>query len=66
MRPGEILSMRWKDVDLTERFVHLPETKNSTSRDVPLSRKSARLVVGELLLDVLLEDGEHLVLEIQE
>ncbi len=44
MRRGEILSMHWKHVDLTERFVHLPETKNSTSRNVPLSKKAVTLL----------------------
>ncbi len=37
MRRGEILSLSWKDVHLEKRYVHLPNTKNGDSRDVPLS-----------------------------
>lgn len=40
MRRGELLSMRWKDVDLDRRVVHLPLTKNGDSRDVPLSMRA--------------------------
>jgi integrase len=44
MRRSEILTMRWEHVDLMDRFVHLPDTKNSTSRDVPLSKKAVALL----------------------
>lgn len=37
MRRGEILSLTWKNVHLDKRYVHLPDTKNGDSRDVPLS-----------------------------
>jgi len=37
MRRGEIASIRWCDVDLNNRVVHLHETKNGEDRDVPLS-----------------------------
>jgi integrase len=37
MRRSEIAAMRWEHVDLVRRVVHLPETKNGNSRDVPLS-----------------------------
>ena len=37
MRRGEILGMRWSVVNLDARTVHLPLTKNGTSRVVPLS-----------------------------
>jgi integrase len=37
MRRGEILSLRWANVDLQARTAHLPETKNGESRTVPLS-----------------------------
>lgn len=37
MRQGEILGLRWEHVNLKRRIVHLPETKNGTKRDVPLS-----------------------------
>lgn len=37
MRKGEILAMRWQDIDLEMRSVHLPVTKTGVPRDVPLS-----------------------------
>ena len=37
MRCGEIAGMTWENVRLSERYVHLPKTKNGTSRNVPLS-----------------------------
>lgn len=51
MRRGEILAMRWEWVDFAARCVHLPDSKNGSARDVPLSRKAA------LLLKRLPEDG---------
>lgn len=37
MRRGELLALRWVHVDQVRRVAHLPETKNGTSRNVPLS-----------------------------
>ncbi|KAB1469139.1 site-specific integrase [Cronobacter sakazakii] len=37
MRQGEILSLTWENINLHSGIVHLPETKNGTWRDVPLS-----------------------------
>lgn len=37
MRQGEILNLRWEHINLKTRIAHLPETKNGTKRDVPLS-----------------------------
>lgn len=36
MRRGEMLAMRWRDVSMAQRMVHLPQTKNGTPRTVPL------------------------------
>jgi len=47
MRRGEILALRWEYVDLKRRVLHLPETKNGSSRDVPLSTQAAA-VLGSL------------------
>lgn len=44
MRRGEIIGMRWEHVDLRRRVVHLPETKNGMSRDVPLSRAAVAVL----------------------
>jgi integrase len=37
MRRGELLSLRWDDIDLASRTVHLKMTKNGHPRTVPLS-----------------------------
>lgn len=42
MRAGEITGLRWPNVHAS--WVTLPDTKNGTSRDVPLSAKARRLV----------------------
>ena len=42
MRRGELLGLRWSDVDLQRRTVHLEQTKNGDSRDVPLSTRATR------------------------
>lgn len=44
MRQGELLLLRWEHVDLTKRTAHLPETKNGTARDVPLSSRAAAVL----------------------
>jgi integrase len=36
MRQGEILSIRWKDVDFERKRIVLHDTKNRSSRQVPL------------------------------
>jgi integrase len=40
MRRSELLSMRWVDVHLAERYVRLHDTKNGDARDVPLSSRA--------------------------
>ncbi|MDR2187477.1 MAG: site-specific integrase [Azonexus sp.] len=40
MRQGEILNLHWEDLNFKTRIAHLPETKNGTPRDVPLSAKA--------------------------
>ncbi|GFM86129.1 integrase [Pseudomonas cichorii] len=44
MRQGEILGMTAKWVNLRERFVRLPKTKNGSSRNVPLSKRACELL----------------------
>ena len=44
MRRGEILSLTWENVHLGKRYVHLPDTKNGDSRDVPLSPMALELL----------------------
>lgn len=40
MRLGEMCSLTWADVHLSERYVLLRDTKNGTARRVPLSTKA--------------------------
>jgi integrase len=46
MRRGELLALRWSDVDLEFGVAHLRMTKNGTSRDVPLSPRAIRALRG--------------------
>lgn len=46
MRRGELLSLRWADVFLSDRFVRLHDTKNGESRDVPLSTRAYEVLAG--------------------
>ncbi|KIM00530.1 Shufflon-specific DNA recombinase [Paramagnetospirillum magnetotacticum MS-1] len=46
MRRGEQLSMRWADIDLDRRVVHLSMTKNGSPRDVPLSTLAVETLRG--------------------
>jgi integrase len=43
MRASEIITLTWDQVHLNERFVHLTDTKNGDSRDVPLSNLAVKL-----------------------
>jgi integrase len=45
MRQGEILNLRWEFVNLKSRVAHLPETKNGTKRDVPLSPRAREALI---------------------
>jgi integrase len=40
MRRGEILSIRWANVDLVRRTLHLPVTKNGHPRTIPLTARA--------------------------
>ena len=37
MRRGELLSLKWADINLNRRTCHLSMTKNGSSRNIPLS-----------------------------
>jgi integrase len=44
MRRGEILGLRWHEVDFQKRTAHIPLTKNGTSRTVPLSSEALAIL----------------------
>ncbi len=44
MRQGELLSLRWEHIDANKKVAHLPDTKNSESRDVPLSPRALEVL----------------------
>jgi integrase len=44
MRSGELLAMRWEHVNLTNRTVFLPDTKNGSPRTVPLSTRALNAI----------------------
>ncbi len=43
MRRGEMLALRWMDVDMPQRRLYLRETKNSALRILPILPESMRL-----------------------
>jgi integrase len=46
MRRGELLSIRWKDVDQTTRTIRILKTKNGHSRTVPLTPKAVEILAS--------------------
>jgi integrase len=46
MRRGELLSLRWENIDLIGRTAFLPDTKNGDSRTVPLSTAAVQVLAG--------------------
>lgn len=44
MRAGEIVGLRWDDIDIDRRFLTLQMTKNGSRRDVPLSSRAIELL----------------------
>jgi integrase len=46
MRRSEILSLRWENLLDQRRIASLPDTKNGSKRDVPLTQKAAQVIAG--------------------
>ena len=39
MRKGEILSLKWENVDLVRRIIYVLDTKNGEKREIPINQK---------------------------
>ena len=50
MRKGEILNLKWRDVDFSQRIIYLLETKSGEKREVP---------INEISYNTLLEIRKH-------
>ena len=46
MRQGEILSLKWKDVDFEHGFIRVVKSKNSESRDIPMNEFLAETLLN--------------------
>lgn len=46
MRRGELLSLTWDRINLSQGLAHLPETKNGSARTVPLSPRAIEALKG--------------------
>ena len=44
MRRGELVNIRWSNLDLDQRTLHLPVTKNGHPRTIPLSTKAVEVL----------------------
>ncbi|WP_249961500.1 tyrosine-type recombinase/integrase [Histophilus somni] len=44
MRAGEIVNLTWEHIHFDDKIVHLPQTKNGWSRDVPLSTTAIKIL----------------------
>jgi integrase/predicted RNase H-like HicB family nuclease len=47
MRQGEILALRWEQINLKSRIAHLPDTKNGSRRDVPLTMLARDIIIAQ-------------------
>lgn len=46
MRRGELVALRWENIDLEDRVATLRDTKNGDRRDVPLSSTAVEVLRG--------------------
>jgi integrase len=46
MRRGELLSLRWENINLASQTAFLPLTKNGSARTAPLSKKAVTILEG--------------------
>ena len=55
MRKGEILGLRWRDVDFNKKRIIIQETKNGERRGVPLVGNALKLI-SELIVNSSIDD----------
>ncbi|MCF7875357.1 MAG: site-specific integrase [Candidatus Omnitrophica bacterium] len=48
MRKGEILGLRWADIDFRRGIIYLLDTKNSDKREVPINNRVKQALVSQL------------------
>lgn len=46
MRKGEILNLRWKDINFAENYIQVIDSKNYESRDIPISKHLKRALLN--------------------
>lgn len=46
MRRGEILKVRWRDLDEAKRTLLIPEAKNGHARTIPLTSRASSILVA--------------------
>lgn len=63
MRQGELVGLDWADIDLSKRTAILRETKNGTTRSVPLST-AARTVLEDMVPDAEKRTGKVFNIEV--
>jgi integrase len=56
LRVNEVAGLRWKDVDLENGIITLPETKNGEIHVLPLSRQAMKMIVDRKPAKVRLND----------
>ncbi|MGD0336195.1 MAG: site-specific integrase [Candidatus Omnitrophota bacterium] len=46
MRKSEILGLKWRDVDIEHKTIHLLDTKNGEKRDVPMNSVAIKTIIS--------------------
>jgi len=48
MRKGEILNLKWHDIDIKRNIIHLYDTKNGEKREIPMNEITQKTIIGVL------------------
>ncbi len=48
MRKGEILGLKWRDIDIKRNIIHLYDTKNGEKREVPMNEVVQKTIISVL------------------